>query len=282
MAIYDQDLEYRKLNANKNAEILGALQAFGNFINQRKELEQNAPYKNAMAQQAMADARIKQAQMQAYMNPQAPPSGGIQKTQKDIFGNQYITKEYMDYLDSYNKHKQNNQFNRQKELIDYRRSNPTLDQDTKGAVAAYNYSLPRLSRIKTAIEQLDNSTFKNLFKQVQVGANNDLIVPDGSPIEDLVGAINDIRLTGFGLGGKNFTENEAKIVFGRLNPIGKSKERWIKDINSLPDFFKEKIGVGLGGAEFAKQSTSVENPLTQSDSLSNQAAQILAKRRSKK
>ena len=282
MAIYDQDLEYRKLNANKNAEILGALQAFGNFINQRKELEQNAPYKNAMAQQAMADARIKQAQMQAYMNPQAPPSGGIQKTQKDIFGNQYITKEYMDYLDSYNKNKQNNQFNRQKELIDYRRSNPTLDQDTKGAVAAYNYSLPRLSRIKTAIEQLDNSTFKNLFKQVQVGANNDLIVPDGSPIEDLVGAINDIRLTGFGLGGKNFTENEAKIVFGRLNPIGKSKERWIKDINSLPDFFKEKIGVGLGGAEFAKQSTSVENPLTQSDSLSNQAAQILAKRRSKK
>lgn len=282
MAIYDQDLEYRKLNANKNAEILGALQAFGNFINQRKELEQNAPYKNAMAQQAMADARIKQAQMQAYMNPQAPPSGGIQKTQKDIFGNQYITKEYMDYLDSYNKHKQNNQFNRQKELIDYRRSNPTLDQDTKGAVAAYNYSLPRLSRIKTAIEQLDNSTFKNLFKQVQVGANNDLIVPDGSPIEDLVGAINDIRLTGFGLGGKNFTENEAKIVFGRLNPIGKSKERWIKDINSLPDFFKEKIGVGLGGAEFAKQSTSVENPLAQSDSLSNQAAQILAKRRSKK
>lgn len=147
---------------------------------------------------------------------------------------------------------------------DYQVDNPLPDQDTRGAAAAYSYSMPRLKRIKDWVDTVSDEDFKNLFQQVQIGANNDLIVPDGSPLEDVVGAINDIRLTGFGLGGKNFTENEAKIVFGRLNPVGKSKERWIKDLSSLPDYFKEKIQSGVGGRDVIQQIGGLENPFNTS------------------
>lgn len=285
MAIYDQNLEYEKLRLAKQGEFNSALQAIGQFMNQRKELAQQAPLQQAQTGYYNAQAgKLNQAQLayQNYMNGMGGQPQGVMKTYKDPMGNTFVTKQFMDYQSKLDKKRSKNITDRGKSLHDYKANNPILDQDTKGAVSAYEYSVPRLQRVSEALGQISEDDFSNIVKQIQVGANNDLIVPDGSPIEDLVGAINDIRLTGFGLGGKNFTENEAKIVFGRLNPVGKSRARYQRDINSLPDFFQSKIKTGLGGRSNAESVLGTENPMAEGSDLASSAAAILAKRRNKK
>lgn len=132
--------------------------------------------------------------------------------------------------------------------------NPQVSQDTQGAVAAYQYIQPRLKQIQDIVGQgeLSGDGFSRLAKQVTVGKSGELVVPDGSPLESLIGALNDIKLTGFGLGGKNFTENEAKIIFGRLDPTGKSDKRFLQDLNSLQEFFKLKAEAGTRGLSDTK------------------------------
>ena len=126
--------------------------------------------------------------------------------------------------------------------------------DIQGAVAAYQYIQPRLKQIQDIVGQgeLSGDGFSRLAKQVTVGKSGELVVPDGSPLESLIGALNDIKLTGFGLGGKNFTENEAKIIFGRLDPTGKSDKRFLQDLNSLQEFFKLKAEAGTRGLSDTK------------------------------
>lgn len=133
-------------------------------------------------------------------------------------------------------------------------NNPMVNQDTQGAVAAYQYIQPRLDKIRSLVGSgaLSGDTFTKLAKQVTVGKSGELVVPDGSPLESLIGDLNDIKLTGFGLGGKNFTENEAKIIFGRLDPTGKSDARFLKDLNSLQEFFKLKAEAGTRGLSDTK------------------------------
>ncbi len=135
--------------------------------------------------------------------------------------------------------------------------NPQLTDDTRGAIAAADYVKPRIESISKI---LDSDAFgegaEKLFKQVTVSKEGELIIPDGSPLEEMIGHINDIKLTGFGLGGKNFTENEAKIIFGRLNPTGKSKERYKRDLSSLNEFFERKASVGTSGLSAAREKTS--------------------------
>lgn len=57
MAIYDRDLEFQKLRAAKQGQWMDSMAAFGNFMNQRQELQQNAPYKEAEAAKATAMAK---------------------------------------------------------------------------------------------------------------------------------------------------------------------------------------------------------------------------------
>lgn len=129
-------------------------------------------------------------------------------------------------------------------------NNPMVNQDTQGAVSAYQYVQPRIQRLN---EMIDSGLLKgDLLKQVTVGKSGDLVVPDGSPLEEMIGLLNEIKLTGFGLGGKNFTENEAKIVFGRLDPTGKSDKRIKSDLAGLQEFFKEKAQAGTRGLSETK------------------------------
>lgn len=132
--------------------------------------------------------------------------------------------------------------------------NPIVDQNTQGSVAAYEYIQPRIKQIQDIIGkgEFSGDAFTRLAKQVTVGKSGELIVPDGSPLESIIGALNDIKLTGFGLGGKNFTENEAKIIFGRLDPTGKSDKRFLKDLNSLEEFFKLMAEAGTRGLSDTK------------------------------
>lgn len=142
--------------------------------------------------------------------------------------------------------------------------NPQVSQDTQGAVAAYQYIQPRLKQIQDIVGQgeLSGDGFSRLAKQVTVGKSGELVVPDGSPLESLIGALNDIKLTGFGLGGKNFTENEAKIIFGRLDPTGKSDKRFLQDLNSLQEFFKLKAEAGTRGLSDTKDIINSGNSET--------------------
>ncbi len=141
-------------------------------------------------------------------------------------------------------------------------NNPMVNQDTQGAVAAYQYTAPRLKEITDIVNSgaLKGDVFSRLAKQITVGKSGELVVPDGSPLETMIGRINDIKLTGFGLGGKNFTENEAKIIFGRLDPTGKSDKRFIQDINSLQEFFKLKADAGTRGLKETKNIMAQEQP----------------------
>lgn len=142
--------------------------------------------------------------------------------------------------------------------------NPMVNQDTQGAVTAYEYIQPRIKQIQDIVGNggLSGDNFTRLAKQVTVGKSGELIVPDGSPLESLIGALNDIKLTGFGLGGKNFTENEAKIIFGRLDPTGKSDKRFLKDLNSLQEFFKLKAEAGTRGLSDTKEIINSGNSET--------------------
>lgn len=271
MPIYfapDYENERNQTSLARNKAVSDALQAIGQFMQNKqkigqeeRELQARIPYYRQQANLANAQARYYRDNR--GMQSMVPVISGFDPNtgQPIISGNVQRGAIFDPAL------KAQQQFDQYKQRRDYLVNNPLLDQDTKGAVAAYDYSIPRLERVSKALSSIGEKDFGQIVKQIQIGSNNDLIVPDGSPLEDLVGAINDIRLTGFGLGGKNFTENEAKIVFGRLNPVGKSLGRYIKDINSLPDFFKAKINAGTGGSKFSKSVASKENPLSGSDSI---------------
>jgi hypothetical protein len=149
-------------------------------------------------------------------------------------------------------------------------NNPMADQDTKAAAAAYEFSLPRMDRIAKALDTgtLDDKKWTSLVEQVAVTPGEDgmieFAVPDGSPLEDLIGAVNDMSMTGFGIGGKQFTESEQKIIFSALNPKGKSIKRWRKDLNRIPDLLKAKIKAGTGGRDVIAKIGEMESLLSES------------------
>lgn len=137
--------------------------------------------------------------------------------------------------------------------------NPTINQDTQGAVSAYNFMKPRLQEVNDILSKNPWGTgFEKIAKQIVINPNtNELIVPDDykndASLERLVGLLNDMRITGFGLGGKQLTESEQKIVLSGLDPVGKSPERFSKDLQRLPDIFKEKIKAGTMGLSDVKK-----------------------------
>lgn len=186
------------------------------------------------------------------MNPEARRQA-LASTTKDIYGQRYNAPESFDSRIA----RLSNDPNTPVGTTVYDKKtgvrvpiNQKLTQEQADSVAAIDYITPRYDRITTTMNDsklFEGNTFEKLAKQITVSKQGDLIVPDGHPLEDMIGAINDIRLTGFALGGKNFTESEQKILFDRLSPVGKSKARYEKDLKSLPDFFKAKIRAMKGG-----------------------------------
>lgn len=151
--------------------------------------------------------------------------------------------------------------------------NPTINQDTQGALSAFNFMKPRLQEVNDILSKNPwGQGFEKIAKQIVINPNtNELIVPDDykndASLERLVGLLNDMRITGFGLGGKQLTETEQKIVLSGLDPVGKSPERFSKDLQRLPDIFKEKIKAGTMGLSDVKNLLNEEssNPSNQDD-----------------
>jgi hypothetical protein len=160
-------------------------------------------------------------------------------------------------------------------------NNPMADQDTKAAAAAYEFSIPRMDRISKALDSgtLDDKKWTSLVEQVTVTPGEDgmieFAVPDGSPLEDLIGAVNDMAMTGFGIGGKQFTESEQKIIFSALSPKGKSIKRWRKDLNRIPDLLKAKIKAGTGGRDVIAKIGEMESLLSESSGYSSESEENL-------
>ena len=130
--------------------------------------------------------------------------------------------------------------------------NPQLDQQTQSAIAALDFINPRIESANKILNSIGKKQFENLVTQVQIGANNELIVPPG-PLEDLVAEINDIKITGFGIAGSAYTGNERQVVEGSLNPIGKSFERYKRDLNRNKDFFSARAKAGTMGLKEARK-----------------------------
>ncbi len=134
--------------------------------------------------------------------------------------------------------------------------NPQLDQDTQRAIAALDFLNPRLDNATKILDKIGKDEFEKLSTQIQVGANNEFLVPNGSPLEELVAELNDAKLTGFGLAGAAYTDTEKETVEGGFNPIGKSFERFKRDISRNRDFFTSKAKAGTIGLKEAREKVS--------------------------
>lgn len=137
---------------------------------------------------------------------------------------------------------------KQEVKLDY----PNLDEKGKSAVAAYKFVSPRVEKLNTLI---DNGLFKDatLIKQITMNKSGDLVVPNGSPLEEAIGYINDIKLTGFNIAGAAFTGTEKQVAFTLLDPTGKSDERYKRDLASFRDLFGTRVEAGVEGLRGAKK-----------------------------
>ena len=131
--------------------------------------------------------------------------------------------------------------------------NPQIDQQTQGAIAALEFMNPRIESANSLLDKIGKKDFEKLSTQIQIGANNEFLVPNGSPLEELVAELNDIKITGFGIAGSAYTGNERAVVEGGLNPIGKGFERFKRDLNRNKDFFSAKAKSGTMGLKEARK-----------------------------
>lgn len=254
MGVLDQVLAYKKQkDAEATADISAIPQAAMLYQQARQQqFENQIKSLTAQAQIAKAgykvgpDGKLVKDESLAAMNPVFTIDDQGNLTQAGAVPKGGVVKQLPQSVDTITKKAEA----QRQATVD----NPQVSQDTQGAVAAYQYIQPRLKQIQDIVGQgeFSGDGFSRLAKQVTVGKSGELVVPDGSPLESLIGALNDIKLTGFGLGGKNFTENEAKIIFGRLDPTGKSDKRFLQDLNSLQEFFKLKAEAGTRGLSDTK------------------------------
>ncbi len=134
--------------------------------------------------------------------------------------------------------------------------NPQLDEKTTGAIAALEFSAPRLDNALKILDEIGEKDFEKLTTQIQIGANNEFIVPNGSPLEELVAELNDVKITGFGIAGAAYTGNEREVVEGGLNPIAKGYKRFRRDLMRNKDFFSARAKAGTMGLKKAREVAS--------------------------
>lgn len=135
---------------------------------------------------------------------------------------------------------------------------PDLDEKSRAAVSAYKFISPRVNQLKNIIDLkvFGDDGLVRLAKQITVDKKGDLIVPDGSPLESVVGLYNDIKLTGFNIAGTAFTGTEKETAFALLNPVGKSDDRIKRDLDSFVNLFATRIESGVGGMKEARKILS--------------------------
>jgi hypothetical protein len=131
---------------------------------------------------------------------------------------------------------------------------PTMDEKGKAAVSAYKFIEPRIESFKKIV---DSGLFKDkgLWKQVLINKDGSLLVPDGSPLEEAVGLINAVKLTGFNIAGTAFTGSEKEVAFTLLNPVGKSDKQIKTDVDSFLGLFESRIESATEGLRGAKKLT---------------------------
>lgn len=132
---------------------------------------------------------------------------------------------------------------------------PTMDDKGKSAVSAYKFIQPRIDKFKQII---DSGLFKDkaLLKQISIDKDLQFVVPNGSPLEEAIGLINAVKLTGFNIAGTAFTGSEKDVAFTLLNPIGKSDKQIKTDIDSFLELFEERIETATEGLRGAKKLTA--------------------------
>ena len=166
---------------------------------------------------------------------------------------------------------------REEVKLDY----PELDDKARSAVSAYKYVGPRVERLS---ELVDSGLFKDarLVSQIIIDKSGDLVVPDGSPLEEAIGMVNDIKLTGFNIAGTAFTGTEKEVAFNLLNPIGKSDKRWKRDLNSFQELFGMRVESGVEGLRGAKKvAEDVKSKRSKKDEESDKEARYQAWKKSK-
>ncbi len=140
--------------------------------------------------------------------------------------------------------------------------NPEIDAPTQSAIASYDFLEPRIKRINEILDANPwGDNWEKIAKQIVVNPDsNELLVPDDykndTSLEELIGLLNDNRITGFGLAGSAFTEFEGKRVESGFDPRFKSIDRFRSDLNRTPDFFKAKIKAGTTGLKAVREKYS--------------------------
>lgn len=137
--------------------------------------------------------------------------------------------------------------------------NPQIDQTTQGAIAALEFSKPRLENALSILDKIGKKDFEKLSTQIQIGANNEFLVPNGSPLEDLVAELNDVKVTGFGIAGSAYSKDERKVVEGGLSPIAKGFDRFKRDLVRNRDFFSARAKAGTMGLKEARKIAADSN-----------------------
>ena len=174
-------------------------------------------------------------------NDGAPVQTGTVPHGSKVFKKNLTTDEYVERAEESTRAKE-------EVKLDY----PVLDDKSRSAVSAYKYVGPRVSRLG---ELVDGGLFKDarLVQQITIDKSGDLIVPDGSPLEEAIGLVNDIKLTGFNIAGTAFTGTEKEVAFNLLNPIGKGDKRWKRDLQSFQELFGMRVEAGVEGLRGAKE-----------------------------
>lgn len=135
---------------------------------------------------------------------------------------------------------------------------PTLDDKAKSAVSAYKFISPRIEQINKIVDSgvFGKNGLERYAKQIAVNSRGELVVPDGSPLENVIGLYNDIKLTGFNIAGTAFTGTEKETAFALLDPRAKSDERIKRDLKSFEELFSSRIETGVEGLRGAKKIVS--------------------------
>jgi hypothetical protein len=110
-----------------------------------------------------------------------------------------------------------------------------------------------MNKIKSIVSKKDFDW--GLFGAARAFSPMGFLTSTGGELEEIQLELQNLKKAAFGEGGKQLTPMEAKIVFSALDPSGKDKKLWLKQVDEANKVLQEKAKLVSGGASTKKNET---------------------------
>lgn len=156
-------------------------------------------------------------------------------------------------------------------LMDVEKAKLSVQPETPDAASAITYA----NLMKKSINNIQNIVQKPDFDWGLAGAavaslgDPSLVTMGGinTKSKDLLNITNELNLikrSAFGEGGKNLTDTEKNIIFRTINPIGQTKEEWLRLLDESNKILESKsllLSKKPSDLGFASQGSINNNPV---------------------